>query len=530
MKVLLVAINSQFVHSSSVPWLLKTACRNVDGLFDVAEFTINDRSDRITSEIILRRPDVLAISCYIWNFELVHKIVPDIKKVLPQLKVILGGPEVEYSEKPWYCDEVLKGDGETSLVKYFGGEPTCSDPFLEDEELQLIVADEICKAGKGKIVYLETVRGCPFKCSYCLAPQTGKVRKLNIDLVKKIIDIYMNSEVRQVKFVDRTFNADKSRAYDILVYIFETYVQAKVQGNNPPENWHFEVAADLFDERMFSLVEQFPEGLVQFEVGVQSLNEKVLADSARKTDVAMVLKNIARLVASNKCMIHADLIAGLPGEDFKSFATGFDLLHRTSPHQLQLGFLKVLKGSTLEASAKELGLVWSENAPFQVLQTREMSWDELRHLTLIEEVLERCWNNGRFVDTVKLLAKGNYFEFYETLARGIEHLLAQPMSAPAMAVELFQLALDLGVNHELAKRTIKIDLLASCFPVKIPDILMDCRFSKDAYSKISRQAAEVFGQSRVHLEALSEREVLVINCDHKDNITGRFKYLIAQIV
>ena len=519
MKLLIVAINSQYVHASPVPWLLKATCASSAELeITVREFTINDRLDYIETQILLAQPDFLAVSCYIWNIDLVHKIIPDIKKLMPELKVLLGGPEAEHTPKPWFCDTLLFGDGEQSLPEYFGIQAA---PW---ETVALAAASDICENGKGKIIYLETVRGCPFKCSYCLAPQSGKVRKMDLIQVEKMIEIYMASKVRQVKFVDRTFNADRSRALAIIKMIESSYLKAKSEGKTPPESWHFEVAGDLFDEPMFEIIERLPAGLVQFEVGVQSLNGHALGLTARQTDSERVLKNITRLVAAGTCLVHADLIAGLPGEGIQSFKAGFDRLHSTNPHQLQLGFLKVLKGSALAEQACELGLVWSENSPYQVLQTRELSWSEMLQLSRVEEMVERCWNNGRFTETVKQLADGKYFDFYQALEGKLAQESSLPMSATSMALELWKFA-----NASNLRRTILIDLLTSCFPVKIPEALKFGAPAKSKFAEISREATLVFGDAKTHFEMVSDSEVLILNCSERHPVTGRLSYLIHSM-
>ncbi|TRZ53446.1 DUF4080 domain-containing protein, partial [bacterium] len=405
LKVLIVSINSQYVHSSPVPFILKAACeastapQGIDYEFETAEFTINEQPDFITSQIVLSKPQVLAFSCYIWNFEMVKKVAADVKKIIPDCRIVFGGPEAEYSAKPVHCESVLYGDGEVSLPIFLGMTPVSADPFQNSPNVHETTAAAICKAATNRIVYIETTRGCPYKCIYCLAPQTGSLRKLEMPLVKKLIDIYMRSQVRQVKFVDRTFNCDRKRALEIIEYIAEAFARGSAYGLCPPNSWHFEVAADLFDEQTLSLVERLPAGLVQFETGVQSLNSSVLEQSARKTDTHCALQNISRLVNSGTCLVHADLIAGLPGEDLESFIKGFDRLHACFPHQLQLGFLKNLKGSALAEQSDELGMVFSENAPFGILRTPSISWAQLHELSLVEDMVERCWNNGRFVDT-----------------------------------------------------------------------------------------------------------------------------------
>lgn len=469
-KICICALDTQFVHASPVPWALKAACAVFDkenyGIIyevDVCEFSINDLSEVIVRGIMQKQPEVVAFSCYLWNIALVKRLASDIKQINPKTIIVLGGPEVSYSNDTIFkrlpeANIIIAGEGECSfplVCRQIGtGELGCDSKVIinevditswNNEEYQLKLAEMMLPQLKNKIGYIETSRGCPFGCIYCLASAgIRKVRNLDIVLVKRLLKMYAECNVRQVKFVDRTFNIDAKRACEILKIILELYndnqmaelnaglnAESDVEQcqecectNSFPMSWHFEVAADLFTEEMLDIISNAPLGLFQFEIGLQSLNEKVLEAVCRKTNTDKVLKNIMRLMACGKSMIHTDLIAGLPGEDINSFIEGFNKLHALYPHELQLGFLKCLEGAAINNINEQYGMVYSKYPPYEVLRTNDMTWSELCHLKQVEEGVEMLWNSGRFCNTVKYLCDNYYsgqaFKLYEDFAECLQ--------------------------------------------------------------------------------------------------------------
>jgi len=473
-KICICALDTQFVHASPVPWALKAACAVFDKEnygtsyeVDVCEMSINDLCEDIVRTIMKKKPDVVAFSCYLWNITLVKRVVSDIKKINPRLVIVLGGPEVSYAnesgsansnrnifERLPEADVVICGEGECAFPKVcrqisagelgVGSKAVINEvdlTFWGNEEYQVKLAKMMLPQIGNRIAYIETSRGCPFGCIYCLASAgIRKVRNLDMALVRKLLKMYSMSDVRQIKFVDRTFNVDAKRACEILKIILELYnerqdadiesqtaelhagshVESNAGFHTFPMSWHFEVAADLFTEEMLKIISNAPQGLFQFEIGLQSLNERVLEVVCRKTNTEKVLNNIQRLLDCGKCMIHTDLIAGLPGEDIESFIDGFNQLHALYPHELQLGFLKCLEGAAINQVNEQYGMVYSEYPPYEVLRTDCMTWDEICYLKRVEEGVELLWNSGRSCNTVKYLCDNFYggkaFKLYEDFA------------------------------------------------------------------------------------------------------------------
>lgn len=436
MKTLIIAINSKYTHSSLAPWYLKASCGTSGGRVEVAEYTINDNQDSILNRIFEVRPDVAAFSCYIWNIEIVLKLARDLKKVLPEIILLLGGPEVSFDgesllEERDYVDYILSGEGEpgfNQLLTYIstknialrdiGGLVYREGKTVKSNGLYPVVhnldslpspyTDEMLNTLSNKIVYYESSRGCPFSCSYCLSSTTRGVRFFSMERIAEDLDRFVRLNIKQVKFVDRTFNSNKDRAKAIIKLIIERYGKL-------PLNFHFEAAADLFDEDMFELLSMAPAGLIQFEIGVQTTNERTLEIINRKTSMQKVFDNSKRLKDMGNIHLHLDLIAGLPEETHDSFKKSFNEVYGLRPHQLQLGFLKMLKGSLIREQAGRFGYKYRDYAPYEVLENSFISFEQLIELKGIEELVERYYNSGRFVRTLECLHKESglsYYEFY----------------------------------------------------------------------------------------------------------------------
>ncbi len=440
MKILLIAINAKYIHSSLSVWYLKNSLSDDLGQTVVREFTINDSYDRVFSSVYLEKPDILAFSCYIWNMGMVRSLVRDVHKVLPKSRIILGGPEASYDsqkiivENP-EVDYILSGEGEVSFNKIISG-LVYGNPNLDDipglsyrigketvhnkldpsmEALDNIPSpytDEMLQRLQNRIIYFESSRGCPYSCSYCLSSITKGVKYLSLDETFKRLDRLVLSDVRQIKFVDRTFNCNSERASSIFSFIIENYSEKK------DINFHFEAAADLFDQKMLDVLSKAPEGLIQLEIGIQTVNAVTLESIDRKTDLKKAFLNIEKLVSFKNMHIHLDLIAGLPYEDYESFKDSFNTVYLLRSHHLQLGFLKLLKGSKLRGEAKEHGFLYREEPPYEILCNKYISCDEMIRLKSFEEIFERYYNSGRFSKTLEFLIDGYFetpFSFYEAL-------------------------------------------------------------------------------------------------------------------
>ncbi len=422
MKILLAAINAKYIHSNlAVHTLRAYAEKNVrrKGLeIEVAEYTINQQKDDILRDIYEKAADMVCFSCYIWNIDYVRAVVRELGKVCPGTAFWLGGPEVSYDAEDVLetlpaVKGVMRGEGELTFaelcegwklkdiagITYRGEDGTiCENPWREPmdlDEVPFIYQD--MKGFEHKIIYYETSRGCPFSCSYCLSSIDKRLRFRSLSLVKQELGVFLEQKVPQVKFVDRTFNCSHSHAMEIWKFIAEH--------DNGITNFHFEIAADLLNEEELALISTMRPGLIQLEIGVQSTNEKTIREIKRTMDFKKVSQVTAILQDMGNVHQHLDLIAGLPFEDIKSFSKSFDDVYALKPHQLQLGFLKVLKGSYMEKRKEEYGLVCKSEPPYEVLYTKWLSYGEVQKLKGIEEMVEVYYNSRQFEHTLAALEK-----------------------------------------------------------------------------------------------------------------------------
>ncbi len=435
-KVLLSAINAKFIHSNLAVRYLKKYCEaHINGI-DIAEFSINDNINSILKGLYSSDADIHGFSCYIWNISMVLKLCSSLKKAKPDAVIILGGPEVSYDPAKVLADNksidyIVIGEGEATLLELLGcitaGECKLSGiaGIAYREGSDIVVADprplipvldvlpfpyEDFDGFQNKIVYYETSRGCPFNCQYCLSSTIHGVRYLSMERLQKDVKSFIDAGIRQVKLVDRTFNCDIGRSIEIMKYIIKL---------DSTTNFHFEIAADLIDEHFLETVKKAPEGMFQFEIGVQSTNPRTLSEIKRKMDFEKVSSNVARLMSYRNTHIHLDLIAGLPFEDMKSFGKSFNDVYALKPDMLQLGFLKLLKGSGIRERCSGYGMEHHDFPPYEVIKTDWLSFGELLVLKDIEHVLEQYYNSGRFKHTLAFLLQSvstDPFDFYRTIS------------------------------------------------------------------------------------------------------------------
>ena len=432
MKVLLAAINAKYIHSNLGIYSLKTYGEKMlkewglaeQAEISLAEYTINHQMEQILQDIYKRKPDVIGFSCYIWNISYVKVILADIKKVLPDVKIWAGGPEVSYHGEAFLKEEpavdlVMMGEGEITFAHFLKalleGEDLKQVPglmvrnadgtFTDTGFRQVMDMSQIpfpyafmdMKELEHRIIYYESSRGCPFSCAYCLSSIDKKLRFRSLDLVLPELEWFLQAKVPQVKFVDRTFNCKKSHAMAIWQYIRDH--------DNGVTNFHFEIAADLLDKDELDLLSTMRPGLVQLEIGVQSTNEKTLEAIRRKTDIEEIREITETINSWHNIHQHLDLIAGLPWEDLESFKKSFNDVYEMEPEQLQLGFLKVLKGSYMEELIPTCDLLYSAAPPYEVLCTKWLSYGDVLELQDIDEMTEVHYNSRQFTCTLKELEK-----------------------------------------------------------------------------------------------------------------------------
>lgn len=438
MKTVLVAINAKYIHSNLAVYSLRSYARTFGYEPELLEFTINQQKDQILKGIYEAKPDLLCFSCYIWNLSYAEEIIEDIKKILPKVTIWAGGPEVSYDAPQFLkrhpkVDGIMCAEGEktlTELISYYeigksqgksldgiNGIVYQENKTIHQTPLRdimnmddLVFPYEDLKDFEHKIIYYESSRGCPFSCSYCLSSIDKKLRFRSFSLVEKELEFFLAHKVPQVKFVDRTFNCKKSHAMAIWTYIKEH--------DNGITNFHFEVAADLLTEDEIALIQTMRPGLIQLEIGVQSTNEKTLAEIHRKTDFEEITRKVKAVQKGENVHQHLDLIAGLPYENYESFGHSFNDVYALKPEQLQLGFLKVLKGSYMAEAAEGYGCVHKAKPPYEVLGTRWLSYEEILKLKGVEEMVEVYYNSGQFQKTIRAMEHlfETAFSMYEELA------------------------------------------------------------------------------------------------------------------
>lgn len=411
----IVAINSKYVHTLLSPYYLKANCFYNE--IDILQTNINQKIDDIVNSAISDNPIAIALPTYIFNVDTVEKAAISIKEKLPMCKIILGGPEVsfEYENRYPYADYIITGEGEeafNNVVKAIlnndKSERIVIGKTMDLSRLNAPYTEDYFRDIKGKIAYFESSRGCPFRCAYCMSGDSI-LRYFDIEYIKENLLKFSESGARVVKFVDRTFNANKTMSKKIMRFIIQN-----------KEKWqfgfHFEIAADILDDEFIEIVGSSSKGLFQFEIGVQSFNEETLSEVIRKSDIDKVTDNIKRLIATDKSHIHTDLIAGLPKENLESFIKGFDRLYNLGSDMLQLGFLKVLKGSRLK---NEIGddYIYSDNAPYEIISTPDMRYEEIQELKTVEEALHRYYNSRLFELTLKNIVIEKPYEFYLALGK-----------------------------------------------------------------------------------------------------------------
>lgn len=434
MNVILTAINAKYIHSNLAVYCLRAYAKPYKEDIQIAEYTINQQTDDILMDLYKKKPDLLCFSCYIWNIEYVEKILRDIKKLLPDVPIWLGGPEVSYDAQNTLLrfpevTGIMMGEGEETfleLVDYYhqkkhdlsaihGITYRSSDKIIENPWRDVMDLSKVpfvydhMKDFRHKIIYYESSRGCPFSCSYCLSSIDKCLRFRDLSLVTKELQFFMNSKVPQVKFVDRTFNCNHKHSMTIWSYIKDH--------DNGITNFHFEVAADLLNEEELDLISDMRPGLIQLEIGVQSTNPETISEIRRKMDFKKVTSIVERINCGQNIHQHLDLIAGLPYEDLRSFRESFNDVYRIRPEQLQLGFLKVLKGSYMEEQKDSYGLVYKNSPPYEVLYTKWLSYEDVLTLKSVENMVEIYYNSGQFTYTMKQLEQEFFtpFDLYQKL-------------------------------------------------------------------------------------------------------------------
>lgn len=525
-KIVLAGINSQYVHLNlAVRYLKKYVEANSDLKIEIYETNINNQVFNIIKDIYELNPDKIIFSTYIWNKEYIVEIVKELKKVLPNVEIILGGPEVSYKWEKFMAnmpevDALLLGEGENVLLNFLTKEEdkvlgvvsrkndeivfNGIEPIIENLDIVPFPYEDWELEDKTKIFYYESSRGCPFSCSYCLSSIDKTVRYYSLDRVKKDLKRFLDSPIKLLKFVDRTFNLRKERYMEIWKFLLENYREGIT--------FHFEINANIFDDETLDFLEKVPKGYFQFEIGVQSINPETMVAIKRNNILDKLAHNVRRI--SRNIHLHLDLIAGLPYETYDIFKNSFNYVYNLKPEMIQLGFLKLLKGTQMYDEVEKYQYKYYSRPPYEVFSNKFISFGELVKLKNLEKMLDYYYNSEKFRYTCDFVINNNFdtpFAFFEKIADYYDKKGYLKISHKEIA--LFNILYDFYVENNLKDLDIfveflKYDYLALGKPGSYPEWL---KSNKD---------------SELHNQLIKDSEFKSVREGHKNSELEEFKYNI----
>ena len=539
MKILLAACNAKYIHSNLAVYDLKAYSSDYDKEVFLREYTINQPKDEILKDIYGSGADVVCFSCYIWNISFVRELIRDLAKILPETAFWTGGPEVSYDAENFLTEMpevtgVLVGEGEKTfhdlLEYYIDGKGSLGEirgiAYRDGEEIrhngwrELMNLSEIpfvyqhLEEFENRIIYYESSRGCPFSCSYCLSSIDKKLRFRDLELVKKELQFFLDHKVPQVKFVDRTFNCKHEHAMAIWKYILEH--------DNGVTNFHFEVSADLLRDEEMDLMAKMRPGLIQLEIGVQSTNQETIRAIHRHMDLDKLERCVDRVHSFRNIHQHLDLIAGLPYEGYDTFHRSFNDVYQMKPDQLQLGFLKVLKGSLMKEEAEKYGIVHKEKEPYEVLSTKWLPYGDVLKLKAVESMVEVYYNSGQFQHTLEYLVPlaKDAFTFYESLGafyekKGYSEISHSRMRRYEILLEYLQEETDVSV--EKASQKMLYDLYLREKLKKRPSFAPDQKVYETAIWDY-RKANHI--PKTAHIEVFADGRAVLFDYERRDPLSN----------
>ena len=515
MKFLLTAVNAKYIHSNPAIYSLRAyAGVTYEQHIELAEYTINHSLQSILTGIYEKKPDVIGFSCYIWNIRMIEELLEELPKIMPRVPIWVGGPEVtyraaEFLEQHPSVQGVMVGEGEATfleVLRYYLEEPISLSQIagivyrdekgriIQNEPRELTNLDRLpflyhnLEPFTNRIIYYETGRGCPYRCSYCLSSIDKTVRLRSFSVVREELQFFLDHQVTQVKFVDRTFNCNRKHAMDIWQYLIEH--------DNGVTNFHFEIEADILSEEELALLAKARPGLFQMEIGVQTANPETLHEIRRTARLDRIEHAVAQLKRAGNIHVHLDLIAGLPFEDYESFGHSFDTVYAMEPEQLQLGFLKVLWGSYMQEKAKDYELKYLTTSPYEVLSTKWLSYGDVVRLKRVEEMVELYYNSNQFTTTLPLLEAffARPFAMYQALADFYEdngYFVTTPSRIYRYQVLLdFILSIAPGEHLAYFKEALTYDIYLRENAKSRPDFAPDLQEYKNVITDFYREEAE----------------------------------------
>ncbi len=564
MKVLLVTLDSKFIHANLAVRYLKKFCKDDDFDIEIKEFTINQKQEYILGEIFSANAELICFSSYVWNIEYIKEIAYIIKEAKNNVRILCGGPEVSFEVEKFmndqsFIDYVIFGEGELTfrefLLEYQKSCPNLktikglayreNDKVAINENRELITNLDMINYPyeeddnfQDKIIYYESSRGCPFCCSFCMSSIDKRMRTFSLDRVKKDLSLLLNTGARQIKFVDRTFNADYKRSMEIMDFI--------VKHNKNNMTIHFEITADIINDEFLNYVKKLPVNMFQFEIGVQSLNGETLAEINRRMNIQRLNEVVECIESGRNIHIHLDLIAGLPYEGYESFKTSFDGIHKLHAEKIQLGFLKVLKGTKIYEDIKKHEIRYRNVSPYEVICTKYISAEEILKLKNIEELVDKYYNEKYFESSLGYILKNLFpesaFEFYEDFSVYWQQNNLYKMSHSRK--KLYKILFDyVKYNDKLTDEFVyclRYDYVFNNQQEELPNYL--CREAEDRYKSIKRLLANnskfkemYFNEAEKDDKIVNEFRIVTIGTDdvlfiykEKDNIFNRCRTYIIN--
>ncbi len=541
MKVAVCCLNSKYIHASLAPWCLVSSVNNTYPEIDISvvESTINRDNLYMINKIIEGNFDIVSFCTYIWNITKTLEIAKVIKEKT-NATVILGGPEVSYrAEKVLneysFVDYIIIGEGEESFPKFLNNLKDKTDTYIDGlcyrQGGEIISTPEArCKNTPvspyteeffnnldGRISYIETSRGCPFRCAFCLSGRCSPLRFFDLEQVKNDIIKLSNSGTKTIKFVDRTFNANAKRANEILSFILQKRSCGEI-----PENvcFHFEIAGDILKDETISILEKAPKGLFQLEIGLQSFNVLTLTAINRSTNIKDLKENIKKLISLGNMHIHIDLIVGLPLEDMTSFQMSFNNAYRLKANMLQMGFLKLLYGTEMRENSEKYACEYTKEPPYEVISTPYLSADEIKALKKCEDALDRLYNSGRFILTLNYLTDECGFNPFAVFFNFGNSIDGSKMSLSEYAEKIYNFFEAEVDNRELLREALICDLLSCSSALQIPDFL---KIKDPLYKQIKKHFAEGT-KDKIQIAVLyKSRRVFVVNQSKQKDFSGRYE-------
>ena len=548
-KVVICTLSAKYIHASLGIWYLHAAIKkNCEPSVDIVilESSINDNLDVFSQKIIAEKPDFLGLSCYIWNINLMHELSHIIKQSNSNIQICLGGPEVSFNQKQIFnmnkdIDFIIASEGENPIVKLINSlnnhtsykdinnlsyrennhviinplEKNINDPINP-------YSDDFFNNLNGKIAYIETSRGCPYTCAFCLSGSDNPARFFDLDETFDNIIKLGQSKTQTIKFVDRTFNANIRRTIKILNFLlYDPRVNRNI-------TYHFEIAGDILNDDLIELFGKAPNGLFQVEIGLQSFNETTLSYITRKTNTTRLKNNIIKLRNNNNMHIHIDLIVGLPFENFESFKTSFNIAYKLNPHDLQVGFLKVLHGASMRIDTDKYPLIFNDFPPYEIIETPFISKVEIEQIKSLEDVLERLYNSQRFINTTTYLmnkSKLEPFDFYYDLGMYLNQF------------ELYKISLDDYItliynrykDDLLIKDYLVMDKLITNNSKQILGILKNSYKNSKKIKNYINSNYELTNNNIIYILD-NMKKVLIVEYHNCDKVTHRYPHKLLDLL